>query len=490
MVRSRTGQGSAVFEKLRAKINATSRHKLAFTKKQLVYSGLYLLILVLPFVMRWASPASPSILFPSFWVMALWIFPILVFASLRNNLSHFLPLVWVAWFIVGSINIVAAYEYYGDYYLLKADIPALIYIIFMLFLGLGMKLFEMAPIWFSNLRKTKKMGTEQSDGLNGVNKVFGAFLILFPFIWLGSLYLSLGYLPILNAIQGENLTNTLYSLDYGPLYGAGLINVLSAIYILDCFRRSPKNRLFYGILLVVVAATLVVTGKRHTLVLFFIAAIIYLLQTTRISISRILVLLAVLVGLYMAILVIREGVNTGAYSSLAGKLVITGGEYRVFAVVANQFQPGEIPGYRFGSSAIASAVNNKLLSLFGFDKDKMVMTGSAYTWGPIFQTTEGIRSGIISELYMAYGFYALIGIFLLGGISCWIAQRLTRTHSTAELILILVIYSSLIVSIVGQTTDTVGSLTLLLYAWILYLITQIILPRKSTLPKAETLKTV
>jgi len=468
------GNNHSINTFLQSKLEDFLPKGLVISKKLALYLGFYILLLTLPFLLRLASPTLPAQLIPSVWIVALWALPLAVLYRTRNIYAQFLSIIWIGWFIVGSINIAAAYVYYGEYYLIDASLPALIYILFTFVFVIGIAVFEKIILPLRSMAATSKIRLYKRSSLTKINPVFGSFLILFPFIWFVSLYLSLGYLPLLIALQGINLTAGLYELNYGPLYGFALVIVLSILYVLDKSQNNSKTRWVYIILLLVYILFTITTGKRHILVLSMVAVLVYLFHTTHVSLSKVLILLSILIGLYAGLLIIREGVNTSAYASVAGKLVITGGEYRVFAYVADRIKPGQIPNYDWASSAIASMVNNKILSLFNINKDELVMTGSAYTWGPIFSTTAGIRSGIISELYMAYGYFGLVILFLFGVITAWVGHQLVMTHSVGGLIFSAVVYSMFIVSIVGQTTDTTGGLTILLYAWIIYLLTRMI----------------
>ena len=99
--------------------------------------------------------------------------------------------------------------------------------------------------------------------------------------------------------------------------------------------------------------------------------------------------------------------------------------------------------------------------------------GSAYSWRNLFESPYGIRSGIISEIYMAYGYIGGILLFIFGIITAWVSIKIASTHKKINLIFLSTIYGLLIISIVGQTTDTAGGIVIVFYTWIGYYITEL-----------------
>jgi oligosaccharide repeat unit polymerase len=455
--------------------------RIVLTRKHVVCAALYALLLAFPLVVPIVSPSTPDQLVPPFYVFALWVLPILIFAGLKNVYSQVVAIVWILWYFVGCVNLVASYHYYGSYYLLDAEPVALVYLAFTFAFVVGMYLYErvITPILYG-LQTRRRSTTDRQ--LGRFYSPFAFLLLIFPFFWFASVYRSLGHIPILGALQGYDITSELYTLGYGRLYGYALINVLSMIVALEMCYAKTRTRWFYLGLLIVFAFFIISTGKRHWVVIFILAALVYLIRTKRITLTRIVVAVCLMMGLYIGLQIARQGLSIAKYASISGRLILVGSEYRAFAYVVNHLQPGDILNYDWGSSTVASMINSAILKLVGLNKDELVYLGSAYSWRYIFSTEYGIRSGIVSELYMAYGFSGVLIVLVFGMLTGWIGQQIHRTRSKNALVFLATAYGTLLLSVVGQTTDTAGSLTILLYAWIAYWVIRALAPNRRTTP--------
>jgi oligosaccharide repeat unit polymerase len=454
---------------------------MVITVKHVVCVALYLVLLSFPVLVHTLSASTPDQLVPHVYVFVLWILPILVLAGLRNTYNQLAAIIWIVWFPVGSANLIASYHLYGSFYLVDAEPVALVYLAFTFVFLVGMYLFEnlVGPL-FRGLRVRPR--TTDQLSLGKLHPLFSLVLLVFPFVWFASVFLSLGFVPILGALRGQDINPELYTLSYGRLYGYALINVLSMLVAIEKLYTQRRHKWIYFGLLAILAFFVISTGKRHWVISFLLAAPVYLFRTKRITLRRLALAGCLVVGAYAGLQVVRQGINVAKYSSLASTFNLVGFEYRAYAYVVEHFEPGEIAGYDWAASTIASMANSRFLGLMGLDKDQLVYQGSAYSWRPIFATEFGIRSGIVSELYMAYGWAGLWIVCLFGVLTGWIGSRISRTRSRNALLFLSLIYATLLLSVVGQTTDTAGSLTMVLYTWIFYLVIKLLTPRRRAHP--------
>jgi hypothetical protein len=255
--------------------------------------------------------------------------------------------------------------------------------------------------------------------------------------------------------------------------------VLSILVAIERFytRKGPAKYLFLA-LVAIFALFMIVSGKRHWLILSGLAVLVFLLRTKRVSLLRTFLVLAVVAGLYIGLEIIRRGSETAAFSHFWGKLFAIGHEYRTFAYVVNYFKPGEIENYNWAISTIAAMINSTVLHVLGFDKASLLQLSSAFSWRYIFYSEFGIRAGIIAELYMAYGFPGACLLFVFGVIIAWLNDHLMHTESLKSLLFLSVIFGLFMLTLVTTTNDLTGSLTVLFYVWVVYFVLRILIPRR------------
>ena len=181
------------------------------------------------------------------------------------------------------------------------------------------------------------------------------------------------------------------------------------------------------------------------------------------------------VVLYVGVLILRQGFNLDAYAGLALQLQAVGVEHRDFVYSLNHYTVGHIPNYHWAESAAAAALNSKFLEAFGVDKLAHVFQGSAYVWKDLFGIDYGIRTGIISELYFAYGWFGVPVMIGVGVVVGMLTISLKNATST-RLVFGSTVYAMLLLAIVGQTTGTTGGLTVLFYAYLVLLLTRVFIP--------------
>src|SRR5207249_3725752 len=90
-----------------------------------------------------------------------------------------------------------------------------------------------------------------------------------------------------------------------------------------------------------------------------------------------------------------------------------------------------------------------------------------YVWQTLFGSNYGIRTGIVSELYFAYGWMSLGIVFPFGILSGWVSKKLKAAPRRTSAMFLSSVFGILLLSVVGQTTLTTGALSIVLYVYVL-----------------------
>jgi len=397
-------------------------------------------------------PDFANELLPSVWHYLLAAALLLIALSLRNALKGVIATLWVTWFLVGSLNALASATVLRSYYSnLDLHSAATIYLSAASLFILGL---VFAP--------------ESKGAVNLIRQDIGfvsrAVLLGFPLLWFLSLYFSLGYVPLLS---GADITEEIYALKYGPLYPYSVILCLSALHVLDrAIESQGAARIWFSAYYLTILLVSLADGKRAIMLLSFFSSLPLLFH--KIGPKSAFHLGAggsvAAIAIYAGAFVLRGGGEFDRYTvDIASAFLLVGVEYRDFAYSVVHFNPGEIAGYSFLTSALGSMMNSSLLSLLGIDKTEVVSGGSAYVWSGLFASPYGIRTGIVSELWFAYGEFAW-PLFVLMGIAVgWVIQRSRRAKWESSRLFYFFLYGSACLSIFGQATAIFGSITVALY---------------------------
>ena len=436
------------------------------TRSRAVVGGLlYGLLLAFPVGARALFPGTPETLFPPLWLSALWAIPLAIGVFLRNQHNRLAALVWVAWFMLGSLNVVASDAVLPGYWALDVVYPDLVYITFTLAFFGGLLITEAG-----------RSGPTRHAGRAGLDPLFTAALLAFPFAYAWSMHRTVGHFPLL---QGIDLTRQMYEVDYGPLYGYSILLVLAALVALHrtLTAGSHTRRALYGFLVAMFLAISILDGKRFNLMLFLAGLLAYQLarrgaQPGQVRLFRSFALVGGLgILLYLGILVLRQGFNLDAYAGLALQAAALGVEHRDFVDSVVRYPPGSIPHYDWAGSAVAAALNSTLLAAFGIDKTEQVLRGSAYIWMNLRGGEFGIRTGIVSELYLAYGWLGLAPMLAVGLLAGFLTRGLRRARTERALVFGCAVFATLLLIPVGQTTATTGVLSVVFYAFVVSALT-------------------
>lgn len=435
--------------------------KATFKKRTVVYFLVLTLFAMWPTLLRYVFPNYPSNLIPTTLDQVYGYLAIIILSKVRSPILIFSGGIWMAWYLVGTLNVIASSQFYGDYYS-SLDIvrAAQIYLGGSVAFMIGLYVYE--RIYSRHFRAASGVG----HSMTPLGPVGRSTILIFPIAWIVSLYVTLGYIPVLS---GLDITADIYQTDYGYLYPYTIILVLSALYGLYLHlnkRTTNKIWLYYAILSILLS---VASGKRFTLIVFMLSSIPMLYYFHREKVWRYyFYATTAIAALYIVILFARQGWSQDIYLvSGATRFIFVGVEFRDFVYTVNNYAPGTIPGYAWFTSSVAAMVNHSLLAALGIDKTSLIKLGSAFAWSEMFGSPYGIRTGIVSETWFAYGGYYLCILFILGSFIAFAADKIQRARSVVSFIFWSGMFGLLLSSIVGQTTDTTGSTTVFLYVYFL-----------------------
>jgi len=441
-------------------------------KKNSIFFLFYLFFLGFIPIIRVLIPLLPEILLPKFYIMILWGIPIYLSSKLNNPFSIMFSMFWIIWFLLGSINIVASYFVYGHWYLFDVEQTNLIYFFYIMTFIFGLLLIEKFIAKLNQHYKfDRKINSLKQDKiLSDVNPAVGFFLIFFPFVWFLSIFLKIGYVPLLS---GLNIEENMYSDDFGPLYGFTGINILSMLYVFDkIVNESSKIKIrLYSFLLLIYMFISVMNGKRMILIIFFSAALCFYIKSKGvkafnlyfISVSFIIVIL-----FYSSILFLRQGKGKSRNSTTASTFSIVGVEYRDFAWAINNIDAKDLVKHDWAASTFASGVNSSILSFFGINKYEETQKALGFVSKPLFMGGFfGVRTGLISELFFAYKYFGLAIIFLFGILVGWMNKLIVETKSKFILLFLSSTFSLFFLMILEQSIDVVGTIPVFFYFWII-----------------------
>lgn len=213
-------------------------------------------------------------------------------------------------------------------------------------------------------------------------------------------------------------------------------------------------------------------GRRIFFLIFLFAVLIKMIKESSIErkLFKILPIGITLFSLYAIIAGIRSGKLT-IFNSTASFLEIYGVEFRDFARIVTLTTLSETSRYNYFLSAIGSFFNSKLLWLWGIDKYSFVEMGSAYYLRDfVYKIDFGIRIGHYGELYMAFGYYGLGICFLFAIIHGYFSKLAITSHSKSNSDFLFLLVSLFCLTLVGQATVFYGTVSILLYFYILHII--------------------
>lgn len=409
-------------------------------------------------------PARPESMSFSFLPIIFWLVYGIIFSFIRSRLSIVLILAVFGFYWIGNLNAVASYFHYGNRYLTELQTANLIYATFAVAFSIGVVFSERLlnasiVIPFEQLRK------------EGVNTVFFFGTFLFPFIWLIDELIVLRRVPILS---GESIVNDMYSIQYGRLYGYGILLGVSALLIWSKFKQTGwDGRILLTTGLAVSVFAMIFDGRRVFLLAFIGALLAYELTASpeRRLWKPVLKFFTALLIVYLTILYVRQGGQLIRYPDPAQVFSNIGVEYRDFAYVVTHLNPGSLKGYSWLGSAVGGGGNWLILALLGLDKNELVFSGSAYQLGAFYRSSFGIRIGLIPEIWLQYGMFGVAFCPLIALLYVWFARLVEASRSEVGRVFASMFFGVALLSFVGQASAITGYWSLLVYVlfiWIFF----------------------
>ncbi len=392
---------------------------------------------------------------------------------LKNKYNVLISRFWVVFFFLGIINMnsVIVHDTTWD-----VDIHGASLLYF-----LNIFIFTGALLYF-DAKGGKEAKKTSSLDFRIDNKIFIAFFFVFPILLLLTLYKSVGFFPILS---GANFVDEMYTYDYGPLYGYKFFCVYSFLMVVY-FIKFKKYRLFNIFFLIILLFTTSVDGKRFLLFICLLAFIPLNDYINRLknpfkktSYTPVFIVSTVIAMIYMVLLAIRLGNNdVSQWANIFIEKIPFGVEYKDYVYSYEKFNNTNIQNYNFMLSNIGAFVNSGILSFMGYDKEALTHMGSAYVWMDAYNIEFGIRTGIVSELYFAYGIAGSLLMILLAFFVNKTSNKLIRPNSIFELFQHAILYALYVLIINGQATVFFGCLSMMLYIYLFKVVVYGIFKRK------------
>jgi len=393
---------------------------------------------------------------------------VLVFAALcywastfiRNKYNLLLARFWISFFFLGVLNINSVIVYDTTFYVNIHDASILYF--------LNLIVFIIALIGFESKNKTV-ISIKPGNDFHFNHPVLYFVILAFPVLFIISLYKAVGFLPILS---GDNFVDEMYNYDYGALYGFKFICVYSFLLTVYFFKLK-KFRLLNIIFAFAILFISSVDGKRFILFICLLAFIPFndylkklLSPKQETSYAPIIVISVAIVVIYISMLAIRLGNNNvDEWLGIFIEKIPFGVEYKDFVYSYEKFSDTTVKDYDFFLSNVGAFFNSGILNFFGFDKEALTHMGSAYVWMNAYNIEFGIRTGIVSELYFAYGIWGILAMVPLAYFINKTALKLTQPSSVFELIQYAILYALYILIINGQATVFFGCLSMMLYVY-------------------------
>lgn len=382
-------------------------------------------------------------------------------SSIRNVYSKFLSIAWLSWMFIGVFNAAASSVLYSN---LNFDIEkaALIYSAYLMFFLVGVKALD------------RKKPLCVPGSVKYPSRVWLSVLILFPFLMFMEMMAVTGGLPLLS---GSGFVDTMYQVNYGKLYSYKVVMLFSIILCVALFKTTGNKfkKTFFLALAIFYLIVSLMDGKRVIFLASLIMIFGYSLKMHGADfLKRSLAKYAIiLIAVYLGISTLRSGeVFLARGSSIDHLFYMFGVEFRDFAWTVTRYEPGQIPGYSWTLSSVASLLNSAMLGVFSIDKGSLVQLDSARAWMGLFNIELGIRTGIFSELWFEFGYLGVLLILPLGVLLSKICSDLYALTDFTGISYRLYIYSFIFLSIMGQSTVLFGSLITAAYLYVAFVLVQ------------------
>ena len=422
----------------------------------------YAFILLFNLLIESIYPNNTLVLVPNI-ILVLSVFSYFLITKLKNIYNQIISNAWLIFFFLGVLNINSV-KTRTDMWDLKLLNPSLLYYFCLL-------IFIISLFFFEKL-KTKNIKFINDDK-SLFNTPFSYLIIVYPVLLLLTIYINLGFFPILS---GASFVNEMYEYNYGFLYKYKFITLYSSCLIVLIYARN-KRVLFTTIYVLFLMFVLSVDGKRFMLLLSITSIIPILLainNTNKDGVNKTPIIVAfVSVGvLYLLLNIFRTGGDVLESLSLIVENIPFGVEYKDYVHCFNTYSPTNLKGYNFEQSAMGSFLNSSILEVFNENKVELYQKGSQHALMNLYNEKFGIRVGIIAEIYFAYGLFVLPIMSLIAFFVNRISNNLVKPKSYFSLIQNSILFGLFFLLINGQATVFFGSLTMIIYIYILYSISK------------------
>ncbi len=397
---------------------------------------------------------------------ALNLFPAIIawflLARIRCPYSRLLGYVWLMWYFVGVLNTLASSLVLGSYYgNLKLQEATEIYFWGCVFYFTGLLLYE------RHFAKNNSAIYGLPISLLNIHPLLGLLLLMFPMVWLSSIYLALGYIPIL---RGVNIVDDMYEIDYGSLYPYGSCLVISILYagFRSMNASTIKYRAIYAFLTITFILISMADGKRAFAMVSLggLVGISFKLFKQKTWSQTLPIFACTMLIMYVGVLLLRVGDGNAITLDAYERMMLVGAEFRDFVYTVNFAKPGQIQNYSWGTSTLASMTNGVIMKVLGLNKTALVDMDSAHAWAAIWNSNFGIRTGILSELWFSYEIGAMPILILYGFLSGFIIKKFRLLKSVRGMLFLASIFGLLLLNITSQSTFTAGVLPVFLYIYV------------------------
>ena len=256
----------------------------------------------------------------------------------------------------------------------------------------------------------------------------------------------------------------MYETNYSPLRSFSFACVLAALAI---FLHSPlKRKAFIQYVLIAIVIFCAVVDGRRVFGLFAMMAIALAAYGDDQSIKsrlRIGALAVVAVTFYIGLSLLRSA-NSFDQQWLV-MVAAVGVEFRDSIFLISTYSPEAIRagGYDWSLSTFAALTNGAVLEVMGINKAEAISHDSARTLMRYMNVMLGIRVGIITEWWFAFGWWGVAPMAALGGALVALSHWASRTSSFLSRVVLVSLLAVMAMAIMGQSTVTFGLLPTTLY---------------------------
>jgi hypothetical protein len=383
-----------------------------------------------------------------------------IFQFILYNINFFPSRVvlffWYFNYLIGIIfiNNAVINDYKYNVFNNKAEV---FYFLCMISLSFGIYIYDWKSISFKNYNYKLK---------NDINSITKYCLIIFPFLFFFSIIYNLGFIPILSG----NIVDEMYSYKFGYLYGFKIVLILSSLFL---FYRIvvDKTNIKINILLIILFFIIsLVDGRRVVGLYILIGFIIFYYFILKKTIPNFFLFntFIFISFIYIFFNFLRSNTFTDLnFNTFINNLPI-GVEFADYVYSFNNLNSYDLKNYNLIASSLGSFLNSSLLSFFGYNKANLLSSGSESVWMNVYGINQGVRTGIVNELYFTFG-EVTIGIFFFIGIFLnYFSIKILMQKKLFTLILLTSIYILIFFLIVGQSTVFWGTISTLLYLYLFH----------------------